>query len=313
MDISAVLYADGRTTHDVNFLPDIVYATRETGDLTLQLFTPVRPNVPRPQHHALYAKMNRPEPPKETRRFPLIVDAPGSGWSGTTGREDVPKLIEFAKMGFAVASIAYRGTFKDDVRFPAAVQDMKEAVRFLRANADTYCIDAERVALLGSSSGGHTAAMAALTGDEPRFNIGGHLDQTAAVKACVIYYGPNDLPNLVPDRVAEGKRLRPGEGDYPFEAREIFKDDFLADPEAMLADASPIRYIEKGKAMPRFLFLNGDDDPIIPLRQGIRFCNKVRECGGRAEFVKIAGGGHGVGCHTPEATELIGKFLIASV
>lgn len=315
MEISRVLYSDARSAYEVTYTPDIVFAHRETGDLALQLLSPVTPDIPRPQNHALYAKINkehkRPEPPKDTRVFPLIVDVPGSGWSGAEGYAHVPRMVELAKQGFVVASIAYRGTFKDHVRFPAAVQDTKEAIRFLRANAAIYHIDPAHVTLLGDSSGGHTVAMAALTGEESCFNIGEHLDQSANVNACVIFYGPNDLLNLVPDRLQEGKKLRPGEGEYPFEAREIFDEDFLADPAGMLADASPINYIQKDKKLPPFLFLQGEEDPIIPMAQGLRFCEKVRACGGRAEFVKIAAAGHGTGCWTPEAMQLVAQFLKA--
>lgn len=314
MEISRVLYSDARTAYDVTYTPDIVFAHRETGDLALQLLSPIRPDIPQPPKPSLYTILNEgkklPDPPKDPRTFPLIVDVPGSGWSGAEGYGHVPKMVELAKQGFVVASIAYRGTFKDGVRFPAAVQDTKEAIRYLRANAAALHIDPDHVTLLGDSSGGHTVAMAALTGDESRFNIGEHLDQTTSVNACVIYYGPNDLLNLVPDRLKEGKKLRPGEGEYPFEAREIFDMDFLADPQAILADASPINYIHEGK-MPAFLFLQGEEDPIIPLAQGLRFCEKVREYGGRAEFVKIAAAGHGVGCWTKEAMELIVQFLKA--
>ena len=65
----------------------------------------------------------------------------------------MPKIVELAKLGFVVASIEYRGTYKEDVRFPAAVQDTKEAIRFLRANAETYHVDPAHVMLLGDSSG----------------------------------------------------------------------------------------------------------------------------------------------------------------
>lgn len=315
MNISHVLYSDARSAYEVTYTPNIVFAHRQTGDLELQLLSPAAPDIPRPQNHALYAKIDkenkRPKPPKDTRVFPLIVSVPGSGWSGAEGYAHVPKMVELAKQGFVVASIAYRGTFKDDVRFPAAVQDTKEAIRFLRANAATYHVDPEHVTLLGDSSGGHTVAMAALTGEEQRFNIGENLDQSTRVNACVIFYGPNDLLNLVPDRLKEGKTLRPGEGEFPFEAREIFQEDFLTDPESILADASPINYIRAGEKMPAFLFLQGEEDPIIPMAQGLRFCDKVRECGGRAEFVKIAAGGHGSGCWTPEAMKLISQFLKA--
>lgn len=315
MEISRVLYSDARSAYEVTYTPDIVFAQRETGDLALQLLSPVPPDTPREQNHPIFAKMEKekmwPEPPRDTRVFPLVVDVPGSGWSGAQGYAHVPRMVELAKQGFVVASIAYRGTFKDNVRFPAAVQDTKEAIRFLRANAAMYHIDPEHVTLLGDSSGGHTVAMAALTGEESRFNIGAHLEQSTKVNACVIFYGPNDLLNLVPDRLQEGKKLRPGEGEFPFEAREIFQEDFLADPEGMLADASPINYISSAEKLPPFLFLQGDDDPIIPMAQGLRFCDKVRECGGRAEFVKIAGGGHGPGCWSPEAMKLVAQFLKA--
>jgi acetyl esterase/lipase len=315
MEISRVLYSDARTAIDAIYTPNIVFAKRETGDLALQLLSPLAPDLPRPQNHPLYAKIEKerkaPPPPKDPRKFPLLVTVPGSGWSGAEGYAHLTKMVALAKKGFVVASIAYRGTFKDDVRFPAAVQDTKEAIRFLRANAETYHIDPDHVALLGDSSGGHTVAMAALTGSESRFNIGDNLDQSTAVNACVIYYGPIDLPNLVADRLKEGKKLRPGEGEFPFEAREIFQDDFLKDPQNMLADASPISYIRADQKLPAFLFLQGEEDPIIPMAQGLRFCDKVRACGGRAEFVKIAAGGHGSGCWTPEAMELITQFLQA--
>lgn len=321
MEISGVLYADSKTIYEVTYTPDVVYAHRETGDLRLQILTPARPNLNLPPRPSIFSKLieegvvqpGKPDPMPEKRRFPLIVDVPGSGWSGAEGYNHVPHMIELAKRGYVVASIGYRGTFADDVRFPAAVQDTKEAIRFMRAHADEYLVDVDRVALLGDSSGGHTVAMAALTGAEERFNIGENLDQRTDVKSCVIYYGPNDLLNLVPDRIAEGKKLRPGEGEFPFEAREIFQDDFLQDPQRMLADASPVNYIAKDKSMPPFLFLNGDEDPIIPLAQGDRFCRRVRECGGRAEFYKIIGGGHGTGCWTPEAMNLIARFLIATL
>ena len=79
----------------------------------------------------------------------------------------------------------------------------------------------------------------------------------------------------------------------------------------MLADASPINYISADKRLPAFLFLQGEEDPIIPMAQGLRFCDRIRGCGGRAEFVKIAAGDHGTGCWTPEAMKLIDQFLKA--
>ena len=191
MEISRVIYSDEKASYYPVYTPDIVFAKRETGDLKLQLLSPIPTDMPQKPRKSVFSeliKQGKWQPPaKDPRKFPLIVNVPGSGWSGTEGYSGIPKLAEIAKLGFVVASIAYRGTFEDDVRFPAAVQDTKEAIRFLRANAEMFHIDPDHVMLLGDSSGGHTAAMAALTGDEERFNIGGHLDQRTDVNACCIF------------------------------------------------------------------------------------------------------------------------------
>lgn len=315
--ISGVFFADTAEYTPV-YHKDVIYAHRSTGDLKLQIFTPVRSNAKREPVRKLAqapdpkAEMQfRPQP--ETRRFPLVVDIPGSGWSGTTGYEHIAQMVTLAKAGFVTASVEYRGTFRDDVVFPAAVQDALEALRFMRANADTYLVDADHCAFLGDSSGGHTALTASLANGREKFIIGDNTDQRMDVNCCVAYYGPNDITNLVSDRKAEGKQLRPGEGEFPFEAREIWQESFREDPAAYLADASVVNYIEPGMKLPKFMFLNGDDDPIIPLAQGIRFCQKIRECGGKADFYKIIGGGHGVGCWTDEILAEIVKFLKASI
>ena len=330
MEISKTIYGSWnqnlKEQRDVEvvYTPDVVYAKRETGDLCLQILTPIAPVFPagepfEPENPDLKRILSwtstNPfgDVPVDPPRFPCIVEIPGSGWAGGDGHRHIPAMTRLCEAGYVVACITYRGTYKDDVRFPAAVQDANEAVRFMRANADIFHVDPERIGVLGDSSGGHTAAFVGLTDREKRFNIGDNLDQSSAVKAAVIYYGPNDLTHLVEDRIAEGKTLRPGEGTYPFEAWEMFQSDFMKHPhmtpEEVLADASPINYITPDKKLPAVLFLNGDDDQIIPLKQGLRFCQKIRDNGGRAEFIKIVGGFHGHGCWTLEAMEDIIKFF----
>lgn len=322
MNIAKTIYAG--YAYDVTYTPDVVYAHRLTRDLTLQIVTPVPPDLPpKPENYrnpirekfARWHAEGEGEPPRpkpETRRFPLIVDCPGSGWAGADGHGHVPFMVELARAGFVAASISYRGTYRDDVVFPAAVQDMKEAVRFLRANADAYHIDVDRVGLLGDSSGGNTAAMAALADGAP-FDIGENLDQSSAAKACCCVYGPVDLINLVQDRIDEGKRLRPEEAPFPagmpFEAMEIWQERYKDDPEGRLRAASPYYYIGKAGAPVPFLFVQGDEDAIIPMAQGLRFCDRLRECGGRAEFIKVAGAGHGRGVWTKEMLDAVIAFF----
>ena len=330
MNIAKTVYSSRHTEYDVVYTPDVVFAHRETGDLTLQIVSPVAPDLP-PEEETFYnpvkekfarwhkekgGAMTAPPKKSEKRLFPLIVDCPGSGWAGADGHRHVPYMVTLARQGFVAASVSYRGTYRNNVVFPAAVQDLKEAVRYLRANAEAYHVDPERVGLLGDSSGGNTAAMAALTSDrDSEFNIGENLDFSSAVSACCTVYGPVDLLNLVADRIAEGKKLRPEEAPFPegvpFEAMEIWQDTYKEDPEKYLRMASPYYRIESAEKLPPFLFVQGDDDAIIPMGQGLRFCEKLREAGGRAEFLKIAGGEHGVGVWSEEMLRYVSGFFHA--
>ncbi|MBQ7918560.1 MAG: alpha/beta hydrolase [Lachnospiraceae bacterium] len=327
MEISKTIYSCKHTEYDAVYTPDIVFAHRDCGDLTLQIVSPIPSSLPPKEEnfynpirekfirwHKEQKEEERPVMQPEVRRFPLIVDCPGSGWSGADGHAHVPYMVYLAKKGFVAASISYRGTYRNNVIFPAAVQDLKEAVRYLRANAEMFHIDHNRVGLLGDSSGGNTAALAALTSDtDEEFNIGENLDKSSAVKACCCVYGPVDLINLVQDRVNEHKRLRPEEGIFPegmpFEAMEIWQDTYKSDPEGCLKAASPYYYIDSDKKLPPFLFVQGDEDPIIPMAQGLRFCDRLRECGGRAEFLKIAGGEHGGGVWSEEMLDYVTSFF----
>lgn len=140
MEIFSIL-SDSKADYEASYVPDVIYAHRETGELTLQLLCPASPNIPRKQTHKLYAQIEKQRkadpnyvpPAPDTRVFPLIVSVPGSSWSGGDGHNNVTHMVDLCRQGFVVASISYRGTFKDDVRYPAAVQDTREAVRFLRA------------------------------------------------------------------------------------------------------------------------------------------------------------------------------------
>ena len=332
METSKTIYSCKHTEYGAVYTPDVVFAHRDCGDLTLQIVSPIAPNLPHKEetfynpirekfarwHRENPEKQNAVPPKAEPQRFPLIVDCPGSGWGGADGHGHVPFMVYLAKHEFVAASISYRGTYRNNVVFPAAVQDLKEAIRFLRANADMFHIDPDRVGLLGDSSGGNTVALAALTSDtDAQFNLGEHLEQSSAVNACCCVYGPVDLINLVQDRINERKRLRPEEAPFPegmpFEAMEIWQETYKADPEGCLRAASPYYYITEGKKLPPFLFVQGDDDAIIPMAQGLRFCDKLRECGGRAEFLKIAGGEHGTGVWSEEMLAYVTAFFKAYI
>ncbi|MCA9174922.1 MAG: alpha/beta hydrolase [Planctomycetales bacterium] len=122
---------------------------------------------------------------------PLVVWIHGGGWrAGSKARCQVSWLADH---GYAVASISYR--LSSQAIFPAQIHDCKAAVRWLRASSKKYGYSVNRIAVAGSSAGGHLAALLGMTGDVKELEgaVGGNLDQSSRVQAIVDYFGPVDF------------------------------------------------------------------------------------------------------------------------
>ncbi len=150
----------------------LTYATRGGADLVLDLYLPATP-------------VRRP--------IPVIVFLHGGGWSGGTRTTGPDFRRYFAQDGFAMASIEYRLT--PSVTFPANVEDVRTAVRWLKANAAAHALDPDRICLWGTSAGGHLAAVAGLA---PRGTFEGtdNLNHTSAVRCVLDAYGPTRFDRM---------------------------------------------------------------------------------------------------------------------
>ncbi|GAG13224.1 unnamed protein product, partial [marine sediment metagenome] len=152
---------------------DVVYGTIESRDLIGTLFLPKNGS--------------------ETAR-PSVVYLHGGGWRGGT-REQFPRhAAEMTSKGFAGLCIDYR--LSDESPYPAAIQDAKCAVRYLRANAERFALDPTRIGAVGGSAGAHLAAFLATTGDKRRQEwegTGGHQDYDSSIQAAVLFNGEYDL------------------------------------------------------------------------------------------------------------------------
>lgn len=303
----------------------IVYAHRDTRDLCMTVVSPggMRRGGPGPDkrfNRPLVVggvtlknrhRGDEPMPPRkeEPASFPAVIIAPGSGFDGVKGTGmGIGEAVAYAERGFTAFMIEYRGSLLDDAHYPAYVQDIKEAVRFVRKNSERFGIDPDRIALQGASSGGNAVAMAGFTSGDPLFEIGENLDASSDVNAVVSFFGPVDPKYLFEDRLKEKKPLRPGETQYAFEAYEIYEDTFEEDIEGHLEESSVSSHIDPSRHMPALLYIVGDEDDIIPMEQGLRLCQNVRDAGGRAEFYRVIGAGHG-GCFFNETADLIARFL----
>jgi dienelactone hydrolase len=133
-------------------------------------------------------------PRKGTGPFPLIVYIHGGGWVQGNKDRGVLLLMPFLRSGeYAGASIGYR--LSRQASWPAQLHDCKAAIRWLRANAANYNIDPDRIAIFGSSAGGHLASMTGLTADEPAWegSEGRFTGVSTRVSCVVTYCGPSDL------------------------------------------------------------------------------------------------------------------------
>ncbi len=219
---------------------------------------------------------------------PLLVWTHGGGWSGGDKSNEASMCERLALAGYAVASLNFRSS--DQAIFPAQVHDVKAAVRWLRANGAEYGIDTEKIGAIGSSSGGHLAAMLGLTANDEVLEggLGDHLDQSSSVQAVVDMFGPVDLTMLDSD-CADFCKIDHRDPDSP-ESRLLGCTLNNFDCHDAEVAASPVAYVTEDD--PPFLIIHGDEDPTIPIAQSQKLMINLSHVGVEAEFIKAKGYEH---------------------
>lgn len=229
---------------------------------------------------------------------PVIIWLHGGGFR-IGDRKLAPDLSRFfARRGFAMISIDYR--LSGEAIFPAAIQDVKAALRWVRTIADQYGLDPERVGLWGSSAGGYLAAMAAITAPS-LFAEGGPWQEIvpATILAVVDGYAPIDFLQI--DAHRSPAKVRSGDPEtttMPIGERSADPDSreslFLGAPietiPAVVRRANPITYIAGDE--PPFLILHGLRDSAIPVHQSELLFEALAVAGDEATLVLIDNLGH---------------------
>jgi acetyl esterase/lipase len=227
--------------------------------------------------------------PKSDSGVPVVIWLHGGGWR-FGDRHLAPDLSAFSQAsGLAVVSIDY--SLSDEAKFPAAVEDVKTAVRWVRSTAADFGLDASRIGLWGSSAGGHLAACAALS-NEDQFITDELPGQSSAVQAVVDGYGPINLGRIDEDRGTiaslgtDAESLGIGKL-HPANDAESFESRFLGVPVATAPDkvklADPVHYLQPGS--PPFLILHGRADTLIPAKQSEYLFNALEKRGNEATLV----------------------------
>lgn len=234
---------------------------------------------------------------------PLIVFVQGSAWTTPDREFEIPQLSAFARRGYIVATIEHRSALNGHA-FPAFLQDVKCAIRYLRAHAEQYGIDSERVAIWGTSSGGNAALLVGLTGDEPEYKTEEYAEYSDKVCAVVECFGPTDL--IAMSGMMEDDEPAVSDINYIMNGLCGGETDKL--PEVMMK-MSPVNHVVKGKEVPPFLLLHGDSDTIVPYAQMTSLFEKMVECEYDVEAWKIEGADHEGTFWSQEVYDVIGKFL----
>lgn len=222
----------------------------------------------------------------EVHNKPVIVWIPGGGWRGSDKNLMVPEMQFLAEAGYIVASIYYRSS--DEAIFPAQIIDVKSAIRFLRANADKYSIDPDRIGVIGRSAGGHLTALSCM--NLPNYDTGENLGFSSEVQCGVDLFGPIDLKVLLE---IERENIKPGSRWQSVEESHggaLLGGTEKTKPE-LTREASPIFHINE-KSVP-MLIMHGESDPLVPYNQSVAMHDKMVAAGKECNLFILEGASHG--------------------
>jgi len=264
-------------------IPDVVYSTAQGVELKMQVMKPWSSDT------------------ENQQKYPLIVFVQGSAWTFPDVNYEIPQLAQFAREGYVVATLTHRSCLEGHP-FPAFLQDIKTGIRFLRKNAQDYQIDSGRVAIWGTSSGGNTALLVGLTGDDVRYKTEEYTQYSDAVSTVVECFGPTDLTwviNNIQSLEDEGMR-------------KIFEGLRGQDTEEnviKLLEMNPIKHVIQGKEYPPFLILQGNKDDLVDYSQSELMYHKLLDAGVDTSMVCVEGGPHEGSFWSNELLGMIKEFI----
>jgi acetyl esterase/lipase len=227
--------------------------------------------------------------PERVRKRTIVVYVPGGGFV-VAAKEGALNLRTYvAEAGFVVASVEYRTT-RDGANYRDGVEDIKAAIRYLRANAGRYGIDASSVAVWGESAGGYLAAMVGVTNDNSSFAAGDNLNQSSDVQGVIDDFGASDVSKIAADFDAVAQRaISTNEGINNYIGKDSNANTL--DPRIAATAANPISYIHANA--PPFLIFHGNQDRMISPSQTLILSDALVTAGVRSKRYVVDGAAHG--------------------
>lgn len=225
-------------------------------------------------------------------KYKVVVLIYGSAWFANNMKQMAFQAMgkPLLDAGFAVVSINHRSS--GDAKFPAQINDVKAALRFIRAHAGEYKFDTSFVGITGFSSGGHLSSLAGTTNGVRKYKVGdtemdieGDLGDctsySSRVDAVVDWFGPIDMTRMENCSTTKG-------ADSPEAALIGGVPSEHLDALALL---NPMTYIDEND--PEFLVIHGDADPVVPYCQSVFFTDALKAKGLLDDFISVPQGQHG--------------------
>ena len=241
--------------------------------------------------------------------FRVIISIHGGAFMfGDKADEQVNPMLEGLKHGYAVVSINYR--LSGEALFPKNINDVKAAIRWVKANAATYKMNPDKIAVWGGSAGGNLSALAGTSGDVKELEdlSLGNANQSSRVQAVVDWFGPTNFL-LMDEQLRRTGNGKPDHSDANSPESKLLGQKITEIPSKVQL-ANPETYISKDD--PPFLIEHGTKDQLVPTQQSVNFAAKLTPVLGKEKvtihLLKDARHG-GPQFETMKNLELVFRFL----
>ena len=248
-------------------MQDISYAGTDNARQTLDLALPIKRTSDKP--------------------LPVIAFIHGGGWRGGSKDGGLNRIRSFLKSGnYAGVSIGYR--LSNEAKWPAQIHDCKAAIRWVKANAVKHGLDGSKIAVHGTSAGGHLVAMLGTSAGVKAMDgsIGVYTGQSTKVLCVVDYFGPTNF-----------LRMNDFESRIDHDAKDSPEGLLIGGPvqgnKKKTLTANPISYVSKEDSP--FLIMHGTKDMAVPYNQSVILHSALKKIGVPSALLTVTGGGHGVG------------------
>ena len=248
-------------------MQDISYAGTDNARQTLDLALPIKRTSDKP--------------------LPVIAFIHGGGWRGGNKDGGLNRISGFLKSGnYAGVSIGYR--LSNEAKWPAQIHDCKAAIRWVKANAVKHGLDGRKIAVHGTSAGGHLVAMLGTSAGVKAMDgsIGAYTSQSTKVACVVDYFGPTNF-----------LRMNDFESRIDHDAKDSPEGLLIGGPvqdnKKKTLTADPISYVSKEDSP--FLIMHGTKDMAVPYNQSVILHSALKKIGVPSALLTVTGGGHGVG------------------